>query len=122
MLRGFVIAFVAGWLAWFWIDKSPQALGPLPPPYEQQYSANFQMAVDLVKAQRYTAAFVYLWKAHYLLLSLAGGLILAMLGASLSRLQARRRFARHYLPARKRDDTAADSRPARQDADTREPE
>ena len=107
MIRGIVIAFIAGWTVWFWIDKSPHSLGPLPPPLEEQFSANFQMAVDLVKAQRYTAAFVYLWKAHYLLLSVAAGLVFAMIGGSISRLLARRRFARLYIPARKRGPGAA---------------
>lgn len=118
MLRGFVIAFVAGWLAWFWIDKSPQTLGPLPPPLEEQFSANFQMAVDLVKARRYTAAFVYLWNAHYLVLSLAAGLLVAMIGASISRLLARRRFARLYIPVRKGGRAASDAAPEQK----REPE
>jgi hypothetical protein len=102
MFRAIVIAFIAGWALWFWIDKSPQSLGPLPPPQQEQLSANFQIAVNLVKARRYTAAYVYLWKAHYLVLSVAAGLLLAMIGGSLSRLLGRRRFARLYTPARKR--------------------
>lgn len=107
MFRGTIAAFIAGWVIWFWIDKSPLSLGPLPPPLEEQFSANFQMAVDLVKAQRYKAAFVYLWKAHYLVLSLAAGVMVAMIGASVSRLLARRRFARLYIPARKRGSAAS---------------
>jgi len=102
MFRAIVIAFIAGWALWFWIDKSPQSLGPLPPPQQEQLSANFQIAVDLVKARRYTAAYVYLWKAHYLVLSGAAGLLLAMIGGALSRLLGRRRFARLYTPARRR--------------------
>lgn len=101
MFRGTVIAFIAGWIIWFWIDKNPHSLGHLPPAMEEQFSANFQMAIDLVKAQRYKAAFVYLWKAHYLVLSVAGGVLLAMSGASVSRLLARRRLSRLYIPARK---------------------
>ena len=102
MFRAIVIAFIAGWAVWFWIDKNPQSLGPLPPPLQDQVGANFQVAVDLVKARRYTAAYVYLWKAHYLILSVAAGLLLSMLGGSLSRLLGRRRFARLYTPVRKR--------------------
>jgi len=115
MLRGIVIAFIAGWAAWFWIDKSPHSLGPLPPAQQEQLSANFQIAVDLVKAQRYTAAFVYLWKAHYLVLSVAAGLLVAMIGGSLSRLLARRRFARLYVPARKRRSNADPGQPTEQE-------
>jgi hypothetical protein len=102
MFRAIVIAFIAGWALWFWIDKSPQALGPLPPPQQEQLGANFQVAVDLIKAQRYTAAYVYLWKAHYLILAVAAGLMVSMIGGSLTRLRGRRRFARLYTPARKR--------------------
>ena len=102
MFRAIVMAFIAGWAVWFWIDKHPQSLGPLPPPQQDQVGANFQVAVDLVKARRYTAAYVYLWKAHYLILSVAAGLVLSMLGGSLSRLLGRRRFARLYTPVRKR--------------------
>ena len=101
MFRAIVIAFIAGWALWFWIDKSPQSLGPLPPPQQEQLSVNFQIAVDLVKARRYTAAYVYLWKAHYLVLSGAAGVLLAMVGGALSRLLGRRRFARLYTPARR---------------------
>ena len=115
MLRAIVIAFIAGWTVWFWIDKSPHSLGPLPPPLEEEYSANFQIAVDLVKAQRYKAAFVYLWKAHYLLLSAATGLLIAMIGGPISRLLGRRRFARLYIPARKRSSGAAPGQPTEQE-------
>ena len=107
MFRAIVIAFIAGWALWFWIDKSPQSLGPLPPPQQEQLGANFQIAVDLVKAQRYTAAYVYLWKAHYLVLSVAAGLLLSMIGGSVTRLLGRRRFARLYTPVRKRRTGAA---------------
>ena len=102
MFRAIVIAFIAGWALWFWIDKSPQSLGPLPPPQQEQLGANFQIAVDLIKAQRYTAAYVYLWKAHYLILAVAAGLVVSMIGGSLTRLLGRRRFARLYTPVRKR--------------------
>jgi len=115
MLRGIIIAFIAGWAAWFWIDKSPHALGPLPPPLQEQFSANFQIAVDLVKAQRYKAAFVYVWKAHYLVLSVAAGLLLSMIGGAMSRLLGRRRFARLYIPARQRRSGADPGQPNEQE-------
>ena len=61
MLRGSVIAFILGWILWFWIDKNPHTLGHVPPPMEQQLSANFQVAIDLVKAQIRVAAGEPLW-------------------------------------------------------------
>jgi hypothetical protein len=91
---------------------------------EEKLSANFQVAIDLVKAQRYKAAFVYLWQAHYLVLSLAAGLLLAMASASLSRLLARRRLSKLYIPARKsRRQTshqASPADPARRETDADE--
>jgi hypothetical protein len=101
MLRGTVIAFLAGWLIWFWIDKNPYILGPLPAPQEGELTANLQVAVDLLRNGRIKAAFVYAWKAHYLVLSLAAGLLLAMGGAALSRVWSRRRLSRLYAPRRR---------------------
>ncbi|MGD2075571.1 MAG: hypothetical protein PVG38_11720 [Gammaproteobacteria bacterium] len=101
MVRGIVIAFIAGWLIWFWIDKNPYALGPLPEPVDGAYAANFQVTVDLLKAGRFKAAFVYLWHAHYLIVSLAAGLLLSTIGSVVSHSLSRRRLARPYLPRRR---------------------
>lgn len=100
MLRGALLAFVGGWILWFWIDKSPAALGPLPWPAGDDLLQNFQVAVDLLKQSRFRAAFVYIWKAHFIILSLALGLLLGAGFNALSRLAARRRFHRLYLPKR----------------------
>lgn len=100
MLRGALVAFVAGWVLWFWLDKSPAALGGLPYPEEGDFLHNFQVTIDLVKQGRIQAAFVYIWKAHYLVLSLGIGLVLAMGFASISRVISRNRLLKLYLPAR----------------------
>ena len=100
MLRGALIAFVAGWVLWFWLDKSPAVLGRLPHPEEGDYLRNFQVAIDLIKQGRVQAAFIYVWKAHYLVLSLGVGLVLAMGFASVSRVLSRNRLLKLYLPAR----------------------
>jgi hypothetical protein len=100
MLRGALIAFVAGWVLWFWLDKSPAVLGRLPHPEEGDYLRNFQVTIDLVKQGRVQAAFIYIWKAHYLVLSLGVGLVLGMGFASLSRAISRNRLLKLYLPAR----------------------
>jgi hypothetical protein len=108
MLRGILIAFVAGWAIWFWIDKSPLALGPLPYPADGEISTNFQVAVDLLKQTRIKAAFVYLWKAHYLVLSVAFGLLIGALLGAVSRRLSRNRLIKLYLPGRQRHRDAKD--------------
>ena len=101
MIRGTLVAFVAGWALWLWLDKNPVLLGPVPYPRDGDFLHNFQVTVDLVKQARMKAAFIYVWKAHYLVLSLAIGLLLGMVGNSISRVRARRRFAELYLPGKK---------------------
>jgi hypothetical protein len=102
MLRGALLAFVGGWIIWFWIDKSPAGLGPLAYPADGDFLYNFQVTIDLLKQARFKAAFVYAWKAHYLVLSLAIGAIVGMLLASISRSWSRKRLLKLYLPERKK--------------------
>jgi len=107
MLRGAALAFVIGWLLWFWLDKNPAMLGPLPPPANDDYIRNFQIAIDLVKQARIKAAYVYIWKAHYIVLSLAVGLTIGALLGALSRSLSRKKFRKHYLPERKNKEKAS---------------
>lgn len=102
MLRGALIAFVCGWALWFWIDKSPTALGPLPWPADGEYLRNFQTAFDLLRQARVKAAFVYIWKAHFIVLSLGIGLVLGMALNAVSRGLSRNRLVKLYLPDRKK--------------------
>ncbi|HFD78878.1 MAG TPA: hypothetical protein ENK05_00610 [Gammaproteobacteria bacterium] len=102
MIRGSILAFVAGWFLWFWIDKSPLALGPPPHPSGGGMLGDFQLAVDLLREGRVRAAYVYIWQAHYIVLSLGGGLLAALVTESLSRALARRRLRRLYIPDRKK--------------------
>ena len=91
MFRATVLVFLAGWIAWFWLDKPP-----LPPAIEDgdnQMLANFQFAFTLLKAGHLSAAYAFIWRAHYLVLSVLGGLLLAMAGSGISRILARRRYA-----------------------------
>lgn len=101
MLRSAALAFVAGWLLWFWLDKNPATLGPLPSPANDDYIRNFQVAIDLVKQSRLKAAYVYIWNAHYIVLSLAAGLAIGALLGALSRSLSRKKFRKLYLPERK---------------------
>lgn len=102
MLRSFVLAFVAGWALWFWIDKSPYVLGPLPPVQAGQYLDNFQAAFNLLRAGRFSAAFVFIWKAHYLVLSVALALLFGTLFASFGNAWRRRHMLKLYVPQRRK--------------------
>lgn len=100
MLRSSLLVFIAGWITWFWIDK-PRA-GPfrIPPPADS-LGENFQRAFDILKAGQPELAFVYIWNAHYLILSLLGGALAAMTYSSLSGYLSRRRMRKRLWPARR---------------------
>jgi hypothetical protein len=111
MFRATVLVFLAGWIVWFWLDKPP-----LPHPIQDgdnQMLANFQFAFSLLKAGHLSAAYAFIWRAHYLLLSVLGGLLLAMAGSGVSGVFARRRYAirrkvmRSPSEAQARDKTSA---------------
>ncbi len=85
MLRSAVVVFIAGWTAWFWLDKPP-ARGPFRlPEATDSLLVNFQQAFDILKAGQTGLAFVYIWPAHYIILSLLGGAIIGMAYQSIAR-------------------------------------
>ncbi len=102
MLRGAIFVFLLGWAGWFLMDKSPAALGQLPP--AQEMGTNFQIAFDILKAGHPKPAFVFIWHAHYLLLSLLGGLLVSRGWQSVAGLLTRRRRRRLYAAGRKSRD------------------
>ena len=78
---------------------------------------NFQTAFNMLKGGYPEASFLFIWNAHYLILSLLGGLILISLLQSMSGVMRRRRMRKDYLP-RKRE-----MKPAQEAAvEIREPE
>ena len=97
MLRSAFIVFIAGWLIWFSIDKPPVGQLGLPQPSDS-ITENFQLAFNMLKAGHPDVAFVYLWDAHYLLLSLLGGVLLAVVYGSVADFLGRRRMRRHFRP------------------------
>ena len=92
MLRSSVIVFIAGWLAWFWIDK------PRMPQAGDNLIDNFQNAFNILKAGNTELAFAYIWSAHYIILSLLGGMLVAVIYGSISDYLGRRRMRRHFMP------------------------
>ncbi|MEN8107695.1 MAG: hypothetical protein ABFS22_06775, partial [Pseudomonadota bacterium] len=69
MLRNSFIVFITGWIVWFWIDKPPAGL---PQPADSM-PENFQRAFDMLRSGYLEVAWLYIWDAHYLVLSLLGG-------------------------------------------------
>jgi len=97
MLRNAFIVFLLGWTLWFWIEKPPPEQQRLPE-VSDSLVENFQVAFNILKAGYPKVAYVYIWNAHYLLLSALGGLLLALIIGVLSDALGRRRMRRLVLP------------------------
>ena len=97
MLRSAFIVFIAGWVGWFWMDKPSQGRFRMPE-VSDSLVENFQNAFDMMKAGYLDMAFVYIWGAHYIVLSLLGGAILAVAYGSAADYLGRKRMRRHFLP------------------------
>lgn len=97
MLRGSLLVFITGWLVWFWMDKPDPQRFRLPPAGDSLV-ADFQQAFDMLRSGVGDLAFLYLWHAHYIILSLLGGALLAVLYGSISDRLGRRRMHRLILP------------------------
>ena len=101
MLRSAFIVFLLGWVIWFWIDKPPPAQMQLPP-VSDSLIENFQVAFDLLKSGYLNVAYVYIWNAHYLLLSLLGGVLAAVSYGVIADYLSRRRMRRNFMPPPRR--------------------
>ena len=97
MLRNAFIVFLLGWVIWFWVDKPPPEQQRLPEVSDSLVD-NFQVAFNMLKAGYPEVAFVYIWNAHYLLLSLLGGALLAVSIGAVSDALSRRRMRRRIMP------------------------
>jgi hypothetical protein len=74
MLRSIATAFVAGWLLWFWLDKAgPGYQFALGQSGGTDLVRDFQLGVDLLKHGAVGPAFAFLWRHHFLVLSVALG-------------------------------------------------
>jgi hypothetical protein len=119
VIRNTFIVFLLGWVTWFWIDKPPLQQQRLPA-VSDSVVENFQVAFNMLKAGFPEVAFVYIWDAHYLLLSLLGGALLAVASGAVSNALSRRRMQRRTLPASpvSRNTAGKDSVPEQQAAPT----
>ena len=97
MLTSIFLVFVGGWLLWFWIEKPPAGQFGLPPPGDSMVQ-DFQRSIDLLKAGHPDMAYLYVWYAHYLIISVVLGIFLAVLFRALSDQLSRRRRRHHLLP------------------------
>ena len=116
MITSIFLVFAGGWLLWFWIDKPPVSYLGLPPAGDSMVQ-NFQRAIDLLKAGHPDMAYVYIWHAHYLVISAAVGVLLAIVFRALSdqlsrRSRRKRYFPRPHVSSSQAGDSAALERPA----------
>ena len=100
MFRSTLFAFIAGWFLWFWIDKPDPRMMRMPPVSESTVE-NFQTAFNMLKSGYPELSFLFIWNAHYLILSLLGGVILLSLLQGVSGFMRRRRMRKDYLPPKR---------------------
>ena len=93
-----IIVFVTGWVLWFFIDKHPASLGVIPPEELDTMLANFQMAFDLLSAGYLRASFVFIWKAHYIILSILTALLMSAMHETISSVFRRRHLRQVMWP------------------------
>jgi len=95
MLRNSFIIFLGGWFLWFWIDKPSSGLEAFLQ-YDASLLSNFQYAFDLAKAGYITQSYLFLWNAHYLVLSFIMSLIFTYIYTAIHRHIAMRRRKKVY--------------------------
>jgi len=108
MLRSAFLVFLAGWAVRFLIDKPPAGQLGLPKASESMLE-NFQISFDMLKAGHLDMAYVFIWDAHYLVLSLLGGLLAGLLFGMVSDHLGRRRMRRHFLPPARKHESGPDT-------------
>ena len=90
--------FVTGWVIWFTIDKHPASLGLVVPGELDSLIDNFQIAFDLLKAGFLQASYVFIWKAHYIVLSIISGALLSITVNAASNTLRRRNLRQLMWP------------------------
>ena len=107
MLRSAFVVFLVGWTLRFLIDKPPAGQLGLPEASDSMLD-NFQQSFDMLKAGHLDMAYVFIWDAHYLVLSLLGGVLLGLLFGMVSDQLGRRRMRRNFLPPVHKKESAPD--------------
>ena len=100
-----VIIFVIGWALWFVIDKNPASLGIVVPEEMDSLLDNFQLAFDMLTAGYLRASFVFIWKAHYFVLSVIAALLFSAIYEAVSNVLRRRRLRQVMWPKKESVDT-----------------
>ena len=100
MFNFFMIIFVIGWVLWFLVDKNPASLGVVVPEELATLLENFQLAFDMMTVGYLSASFVFIWKAHYIVLSFIASLLLSAMYSSFTNI-LRRRHLRQLMWAKK---------------------
>ncbi len=98
MFNTSIIVFIGGWALWFFIDKRPSSLGIVVPDELDTMLDNFQLAFDILSAGFLRAAYVFIWKAHYIVVSIITALLISAIYTSVSGMIRRRRLHRVMWP------------------------
>ena len=93
-----IIIFVIGWVLWFFIDKHPASLGVMVPDELDTMLDNFQLAFDMLTAGYLRASYVFIWKAHYIVLSIIIALLTSALYQGFSNVYRRRHLRQLMWP------------------------
>ena len=97
MLRNSFIVFISGWTIWFWIDKPRTGLDQFLRT-DDSILVNFQRFFDLIKSGYFVQSYIYIWNAHYIILSLITGVLISMLFGFISDYLRRKRTKSFFKP------------------------
>lgn len=98
MLRNSFIAFLSGWMIWFWIDKPENGLQQFLKA-DDSMLVNFQRAFDLLKSGYLAQSYIYIWNAHYIVLAIIFGAMLSFFLDFTSEYLRRKRLKSVLLPS-----------------------
>ena len=116
MLRNAFIVFITGWISWFWIDKPHTGLDRFLQT-DDSLLVNFQRAFELLKSGFIEQSFVFIWNAHYVLLSLIGGVMVSLMSGFISDYLARKRMKSQINIPSSKTETQQNQKPTEQSMD-----
>lgn len=96
MLRNSFIIFISGWVLWFWIDKPRTGLQQFLRT-DDSMLVNFQRSFDLLKSGYFAQSYIYIWNAHYIVLSVIFGTILSVFYGFISAYLRRKRVRNSFV-------------------------